>query len=277
VPGLHQLRDGADRVLDRDSRVEARGPVDVHVVSAEALQRVGQKGFDGGGTPVDAEHAAVWVTQHAELHAQRNLLPVAGAQGSADQPLVVAHSVEITCVQHRHAGIDRGVDRRDTLRVVRRTVRARHPHAPQPKSRDLRAVSAQLPRFHDTYPFVGGLTDFRGPRGPTRRSGASIGRGSGLSRRAWFRDCPERSVPDPARLPRGARGCCRAKSLRRSPHSTFVPAGQPFPYLRGDEGVVHLADSAAPGGEFVAGLQETGGLLADADPGGGTGEDDVAG
>ena len=38
VAGLHQLGDGADRLLDRHVGVEPRGPVDVDVVDAQALQ-----------------------------------------------------------------------------------------------------------------------------------------------------------------------------------------------------------------------------------------------
>jgi hypothetical protein len=42
VAGLHQIGDGADRVLDGRGRIEAGRPVDVDVVDAEAGQGVGR-------------------------------------------------------------------------------------------------------------------------------------------------------------------------------------------------------------------------------------------
>lgn len=51
VPGLDQLGDRADRVLDRGVGGEARGAVDVDVVGPEAAQRVGERVLDVGGRP----------------------------------------------------------------------------------------------------------------------------------------------------------------------------------------------------------------------------------
>jgi hypothetical protein len=43
IAGLDHVGDGADRVLDRHVRVQARRAVDVDVVGAQALQAVGQE------------------------------------------------------------------------------------------------------------------------------------------------------------------------------------------------------------------------------------------
>ena len=70
VAGLHHLRDRADRVLDRDRGVHAGEAVDVDVVGAEPLQRVGEEVLDRGRTPVDAGPAPLDVAQRPELDAQ---------------------------------------------------------------------------------------------------------------------------------------------------------------------------------------------------------------
>ena len=72
VAGLHQVGDGADRVLDRHVRIEARRTVDVDVVDAEPLQRVGEEVLHRRRAGVVADPAAVRVAQGAELHAELN-------------------------------------------------------------------------------------------------------------------------------------------------------------------------------------------------------------
>ena len=54
VAGLDHVGDRTDGLLDRHVRVEPSGTVDVDVVGAEALQRVGQEGAHGGRPGVDA-------------------------------------------------------------------------------------------------------------------------------------------------------------------------------------------------------------------------------
>ena len=49
VAGLHQFGDGADGLLDRYVRIEPAGPVDVDVVGAEALERIGEAVFVAAG------------------------------------------------------------------------------------------------------------------------------------------------------------------------------------------------------------------------------------
>ena len=43
VAGLDHVGDGADRVFDRHRRIEPRRPVDVDVIDAEPLQRIGDE------------------------------------------------------------------------------------------------------------------------------------------------------------------------------------------------------------------------------------------
>jgi hypothetical protein len=60
---LDQLGDRADRLLDRYGRVEPGDPVDVDVVDAEALERVGGEVPDRFRAAVVAGPAAVRVAQ----------------------------------------------------------------------------------------------------------------------------------------------------------------------------------------------------------------------
>jgi hypothetical protein len=55
VARLHQLRNRADRVLDRDVRIEPRRAINVDVIDAEALERVREKIFDRGRTRIESE------------------------------------------------------------------------------------------------------------------------------------------------------------------------------------------------------------------------------
>jgi hypothetical protein len=59
IPGLDHVGDGADCVFDGDVGVEPGGAVDVDVVHAEALQSVGECGFDGCRAGVVTDPRAV--------------------------------------------------------------------------------------------------------------------------------------------------------------------------------------------------------------------------
>ena len=102
---LDEVGDGADRLLDRHVRVEARGAVDVDDVDAEALQRVGGEVLHRGGAAIDAEPRAVRAAQRAELHGDLHLV-AAARDGAADEQLVVAHAVEVAGVEERDAALD---------------------------------------------------------------------------------------------------------------------------------------------------------------------------
>src|SRR5947208_207847 len=59
VAGLHEIRDGADSLLDGHGGIQAGWPVDVNVIDAEARQRVRQKVLHRCGPRVDAQPASV--------------------------------------------------------------------------------------------------------------------------------------------------------------------------------------------------------------------------
>ncbi len=86
VPGFDGLGDGPDGLLDRHVRVHARDPVDVDVVPAEPLERVGQEVLDGLRPAVVTGEAALDRAQRAELDAGQR--PLAGLGGRRAQRLV---------------------------------------------------------------------------------------------------------------------------------------------------------------------------------------------
>lgn len=47
IPGLDQLADRADRVLDRDVGIEAAQAIDVDVIDTEPLETVAEEVLDG--------------------------------------------------------------------------------------------------------------------------------------------------------------------------------------------------------------------------------------
>jgi hypothetical protein len=162
VPGLHHLGDRADRLLDRDRGVDAREAVDVDVVGAEAVERVGEEALHGGGTAVDAQPGAGWVAQRAELDADRHRVSVAVLQCLGDQQLVAARAVEIARVDQGDAGIDRGVDRGDALALVGGAIEVGHAHGAEADGGDVGARGSKLACVHVSMVGLGGAQRKRG-------------------------------------------------------------------------------------------------------------------
>lgn len=151
VPLLDEFGDGADGLLDRDVGVEPGDAVDVDVVDAEALEGVRGEVLHGGRAAVVPAPGAVGVAQGAELHADPGLLPQRGgrgAQGLADQHLVVAHGVEVAGVEQGDPGVQGGVDRGDRLRPVRLAVQRGHAHAAEAEGGDLGTGGSERARVH---------------------------------------------------------------------------------------------------------------------------------
>ena len=70
IAGLHHVGDGADRLLDRHVRIEPRRPVDIDMVDAEPLQRIGEEVLHRRRPRVEAAPAAGGIAHRAELHAE---------------------------------------------------------------------------------------------------------------------------------------------------------------------------------------------------------------
>ena len=67
------------------------------------------------------------------------------AERLPDEQLVVPHPVIVACVEERHPGVERGLDRGDRLHLIRRAVEVGHPHAAQAERRDAQAGPTQYP------------------------------------------------------------------------------------------------------------------------------------
>src|SRR5205807_530673 len=106
VARLDQIRNGANRVLDRYSRIESCRPVDVDVIDAQTREAVDEKVSDRYRPGVDAAPTTVRATESAKLHReQRGIATV--TQRPADQHFVMAGAIEIAGVQERDALIER--------------------------------------------------------------------------------------------------------------------------------------------------------------------------
>ena len=99
VAGLHQVGDGADRVLDGHGGVEARRAVDVDVVDAEARQGVGEEVLDRRGAARRSRASAPSGPRRAPNLTESRAWSRRPRQRAADQHLVVAHAVEVAGVE----------------------------------------------------------------------------------------------------------------------------------------------------------------------------------
>jgi len=136
VAGLHQIGEAADRLLDRNVGIETCRAVDVDVVGAETLQRIGEEILRRGRPGVHSGEFTRGAAQRAELDA--DLQPVARdvLQGFLHQHLVVAHGVEVAGIKQRDAGIERRMHRGDALAAIGRAIDLGHAHAAEAEGRD---------------------------------------------------------------------------------------------------------------------------------------------
>jgi hypothetical protein len=92
-----------------------RGAIDVDVVCAQAAEGVGEECLDRGRPGIDAKDLPVGSVRNVELDADRAFVTIAALERLCEEELVVATGVEVASVKQREAGVERGVDRGDTL------------------------------------------------------------------------------------------------------------------------------------------------------------------
>jgi hypothetical protein len=136
VTGLDQVGDGAGGVLDGHLGVEPGRAVDVDVVGAQALQRVGQGRLHCGRARVVTQPAAVGAALRAEFHAELVAVARACGQRLAQQHLVVAHAVEIAGVEQGDTRVERRMDGRDAFAAIGAAVHVGHAHATEAEGGD---------------------------------------------------------------------------------------------------------------------------------------------
>ena len=147
LPLLHELRHRADRLLDRRLQVDPVLVVEVDRLDSETTERRLAGRANVRGAAVDAEELAVRAADVPELGRQHDAFAPAGNR-LPDEPLVCAPTVRVGGVEERDPELERPVDRRDRLALVRAAVELGHAHAAEPKLRDLEPMRAQRPRVH---------------------------------------------------------------------------------------------------------------------------------
>ena len=148
LPLLDELGHRADRLLDRRVRVDAVLVVDVDVVGAEPLQRSVAGGEDVLAVAADAQSLALLGADVPELRREHDFVAPA-LDRAAHEPLVLERPVRVSRVEEVDAELERAVDRRDRLALVRRSVELGHTHAPEAQRGGLEALRAEATRLHD--------------------------------------------------------------------------------------------------------------------------------
>ncbi len=154
LAGLHQIRHGADRILDRHRGVDAVLVVEVDDVKARALEARVAGLAHVVGPAVDALEAAVRVADVAELGGHHHPFG-ALAHGAADQLLVAPDAVGVGGVEEIHPEVEGAVDRGERFRVVPPGVEIRHSHAAEAEGEDFEPLGAELARLHGRLRKVG--------------------------------------------------------------------------------------------------------------------------
>ena len=129
------------------------------MVGAQPPQRVGEEVFHRIRPAVVAEEFEIRAAHRAEFYRDERALALAAFERLGDQHLVVPGAVEVAGVEHGDAGLERGADGGDRLRVVGRPVAARHAHATEPHFGNVRTVSSQSNKPHLN---LLGLSNFSG-------------------------------------------------------------------------------------------------------------------
>src|SRR5581483_7759258 len=150
LAGAHEIRHRADRLFDRDVRVDAVLVIEIDRVDLQALQRRVARLADVLRRSVDAEELALLAAHVPELRRDDDGV-AAAADRAADEPLVRERTVHVGRVEKVDPEIDRAMDRRDRFLVVAAGVELRHPHAAETDGGDPRSAGSECALFH---PFI---------------------------------------------------------------------------------------------------------------------------
>src|SRR5207302_8238876 len=125
---LHEVRHGAYGLLDRRRRIDAVLVVEIDHADAQAREARLTRGANVIGLAADAEAAAVFASQDAELGGDHDAL-APSLHGFADELLVAADAVHVGGIEKVDAQLESALDRGQRFGLVTRTVELRHAHA----------------------------------------------------------------------------------------------------------------------------------------------------
>ena len=117
ISGFHEIGDRADDFLNRSVRIDTAGLIEIDVVGPKPAQAVRDEVSYRHRAHVVSDKSAVRSAKRAELYGNEDVL-AAAFNGPANEHLVVAHPVEVACIQQIDPGINRRLNRRDAFRFV---------------------------------------------------------------------------------------------------------------------------------------------------------------
>ena len=143
----HQLRHGADRLLDRDALVDAVLVVKVDVRHAEPLERRIARLVHVLRPPVDPEPGPVRAAHVAELRSEHDAVTL--TFDSAPHKLFVrVRAVYVGGIEEGDAELEGAVNRGDRFGVVATRVEVGHAHAPEAERGDDEPLGTEFALFH---------------------------------------------------------------------------------------------------------------------------------
>jgi hypothetical protein len=154
LPSLHQLRHGADRVLDRHGWVDAVLVEQVDDIGAEPLQRGLGHGLDMLGPAVDADHRRRTGFCGVELEAEfggDDDTVAHGLQRLAEKFFIVEGAVGFGRVEQRDAEVDGAMQRPRRFGIVLRAIGEAHAHAAEADGRN-GEIFSEFAGFHRCAP-----------------------------------------------------------------------------------------------------------------------------
>ncbi len=147
-PRAHQLRHGADRLLDRDGLVDAVLVVEIDVFHAQTLERRIARLAHVLWPPVDPHPGPVRAAHVAELRGEHDAIALP-LDGAPHQLLVGVGTVDVRGIEEGDAQLQGAVDGGDRFGVVAPRIEVGHPHAAEADAGDDETLSTEVALFHD--------------------------------------------------------------------------------------------------------------------------------
>src|ERR1700682_443139 len=145
---LDQLRQGANRFLNRRIRIDAMLVIEVNVLDAQPLQTSIAGLLHVVGLTADAAGIRIaGITDNPELCSQHDLVALA-LDRSPDELFVFVWSVDVGRIEKINAEFERAMNSRDRFGVIATGVKLRHAHAAEAEGGNFEAGTSKSTGFH---------------------------------------------------------------------------------------------------------------------------------